>query len=161
VVVEHNFVTTLPRDQALGRASAFLSRGGFAAQTQTAFALDQTAWTSIEVKRGKPIPSMSLAIPDLPQKISLEWDRGRVSVAASISDQHSAKKRAAMMLSIVQGLENLLAKGHSEDQAIGEWYRIDTELRRSGRWYKFRRVGMRIFIFVVVFGLTFYLARRR
>ncbi len=161
MVVEHTFVTTLPPQEALKKASQFLARGGFVAKSQTAFALDQTAWTTIDVRRGKTTSTKSSAIPDLPQQIRLEWDRGRVSVAASIADRHSVKKRSALLLSIVIGLENLLAKGQSEDQAVGEWYRIDSELRRSGRWYKYRRWLLAVLVAGVWIGIVILITLSR
>src|SRR3712207_6576985 len=82
MVVEHVFVTTLEAPDALTRASEFLAAGGFVVQEQKAFPLG--GWNAVEVTRGKSNAARAKSVEELPQRVRVEWDRGRVTVAAYI-----------------------------------------------------------------------------
>jgi hypothetical protein len=84
MVVEHTFITTLSDQEALGAATALLNSRGFTAVGERAFAMDGT-WTNIELTRGKTNPARAKSITDLPQNVRIEFDRGRICMAASLT----------------------------------------------------------------------------
>ena len=84
MLVEHTFVTTMEAAEAMQAASAFLQEFGFVAEAERAFQVD-AVWNAIEMKRGSSKPRRNLPIRDWPQQVRLEWDRGRVEIAASMA----------------------------------------------------------------------------
>src|SRR5689334_21573109 len=124
MVVEHTFITTLSAPDALRLASQFLSQRGFVATAQEAFAIGAgDAWNVLEMTRGQKKARRAKSIVVYPQTLRLEWDRGRVSVAASaISYQESrsdyfgsgrpkgkaAQYQQPMLMDLVSRLQQLL-----------------------------------------------------
>src|SRR3954453_1751804 len=84
MVVEHTFVTTMLAPEALTAASGLLASRGFVAIGDRAFALDG-GWNCLEMTRGKKNAARSKTILDLPQQVRIEFDRGRISMAASLT----------------------------------------------------------------------------
>ena len=82
MVIEHNFVTTLPPSQALTRAWEYLAPRGFERIDSQRFDIAATRWTTLEMRRGSK--SAGRNVVKLPQTVRLEWDRGRITVAAAI-----------------------------------------------------------------------------
>jgi hypothetical protein len=123
MVVEHIFITTLERIEALSRAAQFLNSRGFQASPQAAFALGGEGWSVVEMTRGKKNPARAKSAVELPQQIRLEWDRARVTVAASSTSMHEsrattsiggrgrkriARDQQAILTAIVTALQDLL-----------------------------------------------------
>jgi hypothetical protein len=157
MVIEHVFVTTLEAPDALRLASEFLTARGFVVQGQTAFQMG--GWKTLEVARGRKNAARARSIEELPQRIKIEWDRGRVTVAAYIQAYHRAsfnigsgvelpanspkvRMHAHLMTSIVQGLELLLAHRQPMDEAARGWDSAaavaaeDARRRRRRSWIK-------------------------
>ncbi len=84
MIVEHSFVTTLEAPDAMRVATDFLQECGFTAEAQGAFQVNDQGWKTLQFRRGKRKPSQARAFAELPQQLSLEWDRGKVDMAASI-----------------------------------------------------------------------------
>jgi len=157
VVAEHSFITTMDGPEAIRAALQFLQQGGFATEPQTAFPLDNT-WNVLEVRRGKVGRVTRKAIADWPQRVRIEWDRGKVDVAAMITPpaqrtwnprltnsgapklskgQQAAAE--AYLLAIATSLELLLSRRADKAQSI--WVQLEglmqqerTDCRRRGRW---------------------------
>ncbi len=159
-------------------ASEFLTANGFAVQGQGGFQLGE--WTSLEVARGKANAARAKSIEELPQRVKVEWDRGRVTVAAYIQafagrqsfqigsgtelppNSPKARLHAHLMMAIAQGLESLLAFHRPAEEAIGPWQAVSAEIagdasRRKGR----RRTGLAILVIALVLlvGLAIYANR--
>ena len=83
MIVEHTFITTLEGDDAIKRISDFLFQRGFTVVPKSAFGLDAQTRT-ITLTRGRAKAAKAKSIDELPQEVRVEWDRGRVIVAASI-----------------------------------------------------------------------------
>lgn len=148
MVVEHSFVTTLDAPDALRTAADFLRTFGFEAQTETAFALDQQ-WKALEVHRGVLKGRKSRAVNEWPQMVRVEWDRGKVDVAASMSVpsrraswnvELGAGSRATkkderlmqqMLVLIARTLELLLAQRLPPEQARVEWEQLEARYREQ------------------------------
>jgi hypothetical protein len=104
MVIEHTFITTMEADEALWAIANFLAaRGGFATVPDTGFAPITAADAvpaprAVELSRGVTNPARAKGIADLPQRVRVEWDRGRVSVAASITPKNEKTTRRAPYL---------------------------------------------------------------
>ena len=174
MVIEHVFVTTLEAPDALRLASEFLTAGGFAVQGQGAFQLG--GWNSIELARGRANAARAKSVEELPQRIKIEWDRGRVTVAAYIqgfarasfnigsglelpANSKKVRLHAQLMTAIAQGLELLLAHRRPPDEAYGPWQRAsysiaeDARVRRRNNWIK---VTVVVGIIALLIGLAIW-----
>ena len=123
MLVEHTFVTTLDMGEAMGLAHGFLRRLGFRLKSVTP--------NAIQGVRGRKRPT-SRKVKLLPQSVDLTYDRGRVTVAATIMPR-GRKGRPIygdLMTSLARGLEMLLVDRAPEDQAGAEWARIHSQTPR-------------------------------
>ena|SRR5215212_12178173 len=84
MVVEHTFVTTMSDREALTAATTLLNSRGFGAVGERAFSMDGT-WNNIELTRGKAKAARAKSILELPLNLRIEYDRGRVVMAAAIT----------------------------------------------------------------------------
>ena len=178
MVVEHIFVTTLESPEALSAASAFLQAGGFAAVSESAFRLDG-GWTTLEMQRGKK-RGRPKSVADCPQQVRLEWDRGRVTVAASITPSLTgggsfrltgfgygygalggvgisptskrAKPYNELMIAIAQGLDDLLARRVPLDEARRAWIEQEAQIQAAARKARIRSWIMLGIVLLVIFG---------
>jgi hypothetical protein len=95
MVVEHIFVTTAPRDQAMSSVAAFLGVAGFHG---TASGPDgggrAESPDSIAVVRGDDggIDPLNCL-----QEVRLQYDRGRINVAISMNPRQKFKKRSILV----------------------------------------------------------------
>ena len=147
MVVEHTFVTTLEAPQTMGAAATLLQTFGFTAEAESGFQVGSGAWDALEVRRGKKRARRYGVLRDWPQRVRLEWDRGRVSVAMSITppprgrlDSNAAKlskketaKAERLLLAVVTSLENLLAGMLPQPAAEAQWIELERELEEQAR----------------------------
>ena len=154
MIVEHVFITTLDGPDALGLAWEFLAYGGFSGF------VDPTAGSrpqnSLDVRRGRESAGKARSIDELPQRVRVDWDRGRVTVAASIEyfqqgsfstgsrnepPAHSPKIRPhiELMHAVVGGLEAVLANRMPLDEARRHWSELEARLRAESAAKRRRR----------------------
>jgi hypothetical protein len=164
VVVEHVFITTMEAHEAMLAALAMLQSHGFSASAAArAFevaAPGQTAppvWDQLEVTRGNKKIARAKSVADLPQSVRLEWDRGRVTVAASIASvlpgrsggsfafsaegvqTKKLNRHVDLMTSLATSLEALLARREPLEQARITW--DAAEARMAEDLHRRRRNG--------------------
>src|SRR5438094_2401437 len=151
MVVEHVFVTTQEPAQAMRAAADLLYSHGFRFDRDS-FSGPPDAPTAMEALRGKTNAQRAYGITELPQRVRLEYDRGRMSIAASIvpkrtwNGRHASfssaanasgtqplQQHAALLVAMAQGLENLLAFDQSPNDAAEQWTRIENRLSASAR----------------------------
>src|SRR5205814_3803523 len=84
MVVEHTFVTTMQDREALTAATGLLNSRGFVAVGEQAFSMDGS-WNNVEMRRGRAKPRGAKSILDLPLNVRVEFDRGRIAIAAAIT----------------------------------------------------------------------------
>jgi hypothetical protein len=174
MVIEHVFVTTLEAAEALRLASEFLTARGFAVQGQNAFQMG--GWTTLEVARGKQNATRAKSIEELPQRIKVEWDRGRVTVAAYIqayaratfgvgsglelpANSPKVRLHAQLMTAIVQGLELLLAHRRPAGEAYVQWDGVGAFVAEDARRRRRRSrtaITILVLIFVALIALVIY-----
>ena len=146
MLVEHTFITTLDGPDAIELAWGFLSEFGFAKVDRD----DR----SLHVSRGRPKPKSDLSVSDLPQAVRLEYDRGRVDLAVTVSEYKKVEAaHREMALSLVHGLEQMLAHDGDLDKARGRM--VSAEFDNAER---IRRIRRRRHIYLGVFaGFVFLL----
>lgn len=166
MIVEHAFVTTMEASEALQLASAFLTARGFEAASQGAFAVDGL-WTSAAFRRGQAKARRAKSIAELPQQVHLEWDRGRVTVAASIehaerssfsmgeikADSPKLRIHTDLLLAIARGLEMVLAENQPAEHAYQQWDHVNQFIAENAR-RKRGRSRILIAVAIVLFALT-------
>lgn len=148
MVVEHVFVTTNDSSTTLSKASELLRRFGFAASGQ-GIPLTPDMPSVLEMKRGRARRSFQLTPSglNLPQKVSLTWDRGRVTVVATIDNPQldaSLRQRATkpvrlqekFLLTIASALDGLLSPNGDMERAAQSILKAENEIRAHSRRVK-------------------------
>ena len=145
MIIEHAFITTLEAQDALGLAHEYLAGGGFAA-TNGAAPPSAPGPSRLDVTRGRANAARAKSIDELPQRMTLEWDRGRVTVAVLIEyfqagsftagsrrepPAHSPKLKnhVELMYAVIGGLEAVLARRLPVDEARRPWAELEARLR--------------------------------
>jgi len=172
MVVEHVFVTTLPADVAMKRSREFLVGRGFSEGAKGFEVIsDQASLSnSLDMKRGKKSIRKVKQIIELPQQLLMQWDRGRVTVAASISNytsdrsyalggnlgrnyssKRSLKVQADLLVTIASALELLLVNQQTPAEAGVEWGAVEQKiLDRHRQATIFKWVAVGIFLALIV-----------
>src|SRR5438874_1341924 len=124
MVVEHTFITRLDAEPTMRAAFTYLQERGFVSDEPAGFRFEDE-WKSLRMKRGRKGTAKS-AILDLPQTIHLEWDRGRVNVAAAIEiPKKELPAHSELLISITLALEELLTHQFPSAQAGRRWGEIE------------------------------------
>jgi hypothetical protein len=189
VLVEHSFVTTLPFESVQEQAGWFLMELGFTVTTACwkcnadltvngvrqstcpdcgASLVQQTAHgpsprAAVIGVRGKETTFNVTRTDDLPQRVRLEFDRGRCLVAASIMEQKKVEMaHRQMVLALARGLEKLLVDGDSESglsafrqaQVYGEELDAKRRSTRMGCWIAVLVVLVLFVLLIVIAAIT-------
>lgn len=175
MVIEHTFVTTLEAGDAMRLAADFLSRHGFVTDGQNAFQIGQTEWTSLEMHRGKTSIRRCAGVIERPQKVRVDFDRGRIVVAAMIESRRRSfwtgvggeltatspkgKPYAELLTTIVTGLEQLLSQQQPLAEVTPTWDHLDLQLIDLTRGARRRsRIILSIAILFVVGAISLMIA---
>jgi len=171
MVIEHIFITTLEAPEALQRAAQFLNSRGFQATPQAAFAMGGQAWSVLEMTRGKKNPSRAKSVVELPQQIRMEWDRGRVTVAASStslqesrsttigkkSGARMARNQQTVLTGLVMSLQELLEAQREFDTVAATNAALEGQLHAADRSRRRRNMIILLTIFGAFIALITYL----
>jgi hypothetical protein len=153
LILEHSFVSTMPCDELMTAAQDFLGVRGFLPEP-----LENDPTPRLQVRRGRLKAGRTRSILELPQCIRLDWDRGRVNLALSItpnvqstggfalsgastvsSKSKKLRLHAALMTAIANSLELLLADRLPPAQAAVEWLQVEDEIvKKTARDAKLR-----------------------
>lgn len=135
------------------------------------------------MKREKEKAAKAKSVSELPQRVLLNYDRGRVTMAASIVANHawgsstafsvsvngadeSRKKMVLhqqLLLAIATGLEMAVAKGHSYEVAAAQWHDAERQIAEAARKRQRRQmviIGIVVAVLVAVVGLVIIAAAR-
>src|SRR2546423_783203 len=149
MVVEHTFITRLDAEQTMRTALRYLQEHGFENAEPMGFRFAGDEWKSLKVKRGRKATAKS-ALLDLPQTVHLEWDRGRVNVAASIEiPKKELFTHSQLLISITLALEELLTRDLHFDE-VGRQLR-EIEMSFDHERLEKRRRRRNITIIAVLF----------
>jgi hypothetical protein len=181
MVVEHTFVTTMQPNEALGAASSLLASRGFVPTGDRAFALDG-GWNHIELTRGRKNPARSKSILDFTQQVRIEFDRGRIAMAASLtawtrgtreqipgelttrspSKPHPLQQE--LLLSLVAAIELLLVNRVPPEQCLARLNHIEAAIQEDARRLRRRNwiiLGSVVLGFVALIALIIWGANSR
>jgi hypothetical protein len=135
MVVENTFVTTLEAQDALDRVHRLLEEHGFESVQQTGFNVDANqVSTFLEMTRGRKNAKVNTCAVDCPQRLCLEWNRGRVTLANSI---HTARKPKqthrdlGMLLS--RTIQLSLVQADQAEESDLELKELEASIRRKHR----------------------------
>lgn len=146
MLVEHTFVTTIPMAQAMPTIEQFLRSRGFIIPEDAPPASEGSSQPALHLQRpiGRVGRNRWLAI--LPQILRLQFDRGRITLALSISPQTDWNRKARrpafkrqitpgelngqtnLLVAEAQAVESILAAQLPVDQAVQQWDRIEQQL---------------------------------
>ncbi len=175
MVIEHTFVTTMDAPDALRLASEFLSQRGFVGLDRTAFPMEG-AWKTLEMTRGKKKAARAKSVSELPQSIRLDFDRGRITIAASISanaswggsqwggvgfgldatsTNYSPKRmqlHTDLLTSIARGLELLLSQKSDPATAAADWSAVESRIAAAAKKRRTRQLILLAVFLIFIFG---------
>lgn len=174
MLIEHTFVTTLEPKKVFEQVHALLHSAGFLIGIGSLDHMN-SGKASMEMTRGL---GRNIDPKRCHQRVQIELDRGRVTVAASIKPAQRGggfrlssnssgpepkptstwgKPYADLMIALAQSLENLLAKGQSPAEASQPWFQLEDQI--SQRAEKMRRNGRvtAIVVSAVIGFLIFFL----
>lgn len=153
MIVEHTFVTTLDHDDAFACADQFLVPLGFQRFMEETDAAAQ-ARAFREWKRGKENPAKAKVPTELPQRMRMDFDRGRVTLAYAVTFTHpakAAKQLKASSLALCAGVDHLLTGDRSCDELIAEVRGFEENLDRRARKSKtIVAVLLGVFVAIIV-----------
>ncbi len=152
MLVEHTFVTTYDGDVTIQMAADFLETLGFR--------IESASPQELRASRGRKRPT-TRKVTKLPQAIHLTYDRGRVTVAASIMPRNNKERpiHAELMTALVRSLEQLLASQLPGAQCEAIW--LDVETRAGSLWPTSEvviLVVLSVFILAMVIVVIFTIA---
>ncbi|MFI5378138.1 MAG: hypothetical protein ACHRHE_02420 [Tepidisphaerales bacterium] len=163
---------------ALALAARFLNEGGFVGDSTAGFALAQSQWTTLDMRRGKQNPARAKSVSELPQRLIIQYDRGRITIAASITASYvwggqrgfnvgfgistaaeSPRKMAMhqrLLLGIINGLDRLLAGNQTPEASRVEWLAAEAEIAAAARKRRTRNIiigSIAVFFFIAMIAL--------
>jgi len=157
-----------------------LAKAGFVAEAQEGFRLGETEWTTLQMKRGKKTTARAKDPTECPQRIRLDWDRGRVTLAASIEPKParrgyyygglvgyaiaaSSNKRGKntkdysdLMILIANSLEELLARQSPPEVAEQGWFAFQDQLRAKAQKARKRSYILLGVFFAIIIGMVIF-----
>jgi hypothetical protein len=165
MLVEHTFVTTLEAPDTLMRAAELLIPFGFVAAPQRGFDMAGIR-TSLEMSRGSAQRRRPKDVREWPHSVRIEWDRGRVEVAVSLTpparggfdsrrDKSSKRETAAaeqLLLGIAQSLESALVGEQSPADAQAAFAAIDNRIATDAAEFK-RKQNRQTVITLTILGV--------
>ena len=177
MVIEHTFITTMEAADALRAASEFLTARGFSVNRESAFAVGGGGggqWDTLEVTRGVKSAARAKSVAELPQRVRLEFDRGRVTIAAAIEyfqrgsftvgsqkepPAHSPKVRlhVDLLSSLVEGLEQALARRVPPLQAGAAFDAVQRRIETDAA-HRRRKRRTTLVILIAIFVILFVVA---
>lgn len=123
-MLEHTFITTADAAVALSGARKLLSELGFKERP--------CSGDAVEFYRGKASSRRAARADELPQNIRLEYDRGRISFAASIQCHRKPQPlHRSMLLSLAETAEAHLSKNRPMSEARAPWDAVAREIEAN------------------------------
>lgn len=146
MLVEHSFVTTLDAQAALAAADALLWALGFQREASSGD-------TVLEYRRGLAKAARAKKVSDLPQRVRLEYDRGRITLGASIEVfRKSTPLHRDVLLALAEAVECVVARGSTPEEARARWDGVHAHIEERAAA---RRRRDRIILVIVCVVLAF------
>ena len=145
MIAEHQFITTLEKEDVISISSGLLDRQDFRMEQKP---------DGLYASKGRKQPAKARSDDQLPQVLDLRYDRGRCNIAASILPyRKSVDLHRRMLVVRLEMLESLLVSGMSLDDVMEKWVPIQAEVDRRARKQKAIRAVMWSFVAAVFLGL--------
>jgi hypothetical protein len=151
MVVEHTFITTLEGHDALRMAWELLVARGFVPLPPNEAAQRPQSPSAVELRRGRENPDRAKSVVEFPQFVRVEWDRGRVTVAAAITPRTAWGRQYTpgsiiskplnardpdqenLVLAVVGALELLLGHRRAPAEAVAGLDQVQHQLVETAR----------------------------
>jgi len=145
LIVEHEFVTTRTAAEALDLARA--------AAASLGFAVDNAGDARFTARRGKSKVSQARSAAELPQRLDVAYDRGRVSLAVFADQRKPRPERhqREMQLAIAGAVERHVTAGEPDARALAEFGALEQACAGVARR---ARVQARVAVGVLLAFLT-------
>jgi hypothetical protein len=140
MLVEHRFITLLEGAEALARAIRLLE----AKRCRITSCTDR----SVKLQRDGKRPGRAPSVNDMRLVAQVDFDRGRVDVAADLDNRRRADALVRDYLVVLaHALESLLGASGTIEEALGSFGDVEARIAREGARRRLRR---RIWIGVLV-----------
>jgi hypothetical protein len=175
VVIEHQFVTILDADQTFQVANDLLVQRGFTLAQEQEITGSTFGARRVEMRRGRATAKEATSEAEFPQRLRLEWDRGRVTalIAVDVSGRVLSGNRRRggftgvvfsgditgadnkpglhrdMAFGIVRALEMMLVQEVTPEEACEEWTRIEQQIAMRAQEIRRRRRRSRITLSII------------
>ena len=145
MIVEHSFVTTLPAPDAFALAGSMLTARGFGPDGEPTSQSHQ--W-----RRGRSSVARAGSTLTLPQRIRMEFDRGRITIGAAVDlDRRRWKRAESLILAYACALEQALTARLDPAAAAAPVETLERRIRFR-EWLTFWIVASTVFLTVVGVG---------
>ena len=149
MLAEHTFITTMELDEARDFTIRYLEYLDFHIET-----VEDGRLTAV---RGLA-KARSRLLSKLPQKFKWEFDRGRITVAASVTPRHdkSLSLYTPWLLALVVGLEFLLTRETDIPTAAEKFQVIEQNTNKI--WFTSEKVGIGCLVVILLFFIIMIVA---
>ena len=145
MIVEDSFVVAEPEADVFARARVTIEALGF---NTVRLPSERT----LELQRGKERPFLTFSLTSFRQRVRIEFDRGRVAVAASISAaRRNLVRQRELLLALANLIRASLHRPEDLEAAQREWQRVDEQIRKDARRRKLTVTLVVLLILVVPF----------
>ena len=152
ILVEHSFITRLAAEEALLRADDLLGAFEFVREPSS-------EPNVIEFRRGRRKAAKARKVSELPQRLRLEYDRGRVALAASLEEYRKAGPlHRELLLTLAESLELAIGQERPLEEARARCYEIHEQIDARAcrrRWRDHMMIAALLLFIVVVLGIAF------
>lgn len=160
MLLEHQFVTTLEMDPALSTFDAAMRSISFLSERTT-------SPSDRQYTNGRAKAQKAVKMTDLPIRCWVGYDRGRITLAASVEENaRFAKQRPQLqelLLSLADGVEKTIVAGTPHEVAFARWKAVEAQSEAHFRRRKRRlRIGFGVFVALIgaLIGLAISSAKR-
>jgi hypothetical protein len=126
MIVEHTFVTALPVEEAFAVVEKILEPLSFSRKLESG--------SVREWKRGKEDAERATRLNDFPQQVRMDFDRGRVAIAASVDQgRRPHKLPPLLMVALTLAAERALVLRQPTPEASEDVLRLQEKITRRDR----------------------------
>jgi hypothetical protein len=130
MIVEHDFVTTVPSATAMDRVDAFLRTRGFSTTLGE---------RSLRARGGRRAPHPGRPLTEWPIVVAVEEDRGRVTVAADLDTRYGEPEATSIYLQALASRIEAAVADASGAASSPEWQAALGAVEEEFRWRRRRR----------------------
>ncbi len=127
MLVEHSYVTTVPAEKILTETAEALQSLGYRVPVRSQD-------TRLEAERGLAKCHKAKRFSDLPQRVSVEYDRGRVMLVAQVEIYRKRHKlHEQMLLALARMVESVAGDEEARQAARRQWEEVNAAIETLAR----------------------------